>query len=133
MQREEPTPKEKSRLRFQQANQLCDEVVRNLPNATSGLVLLVCWRHADEEGVFCLSESRIAESIGKSERQTRRTMHELKKLGAIKLVKKAIGTRPPTYVLTGKPRGDIHDRSGAAQPIGRGGTSMTTRDDIHDR
>jgi len=133
MLRKERKPKEKSRKRFQQVNMLCDEVLRNLPSATSGLVLLVCWRHADEDGCFCLSASRIAQSIGKSERQTRRTMNELKKLGAIKLVEKAIGTRPTTYAITGSPRGDIRDRSGSAKPIGHGVTSMTARDDIHDR
>jgi hypothetical protein len=120
MLRRERKSKEKSSMRFQQVNVLCDQVVRNLPNASSGLVLLVCWRHADEDGVFCLSVSRIAQSIGKSERQIKRTMIELQKVGAIKLIKPAIGTRAPTFVLTGNPRGDTHDTSQSAKPIGTG-------------
>lgn len=118
MLRRQRKPKEKASMRFQQVNLLCDEVLRNLPNATSGLVLLVCWRHADEGGVFCLAVSRIAASTGKSERQIQRTMSELQKVGAIKQVKPAIGTRAPTYVLTGNPRGDMHDTPKSAKPTG---------------
>lgn len=110
MIRKERKHKEKSSIRFQQVNLLCDEVLCNLPNTSCGLVLLVCWRHADEYGVFCLAVSRIAQSTGKSERQIQRTMTELQKVGAIQLVKPAIGRNAPTYVLTGNPRGDIRDR-----------------------
>ncbi len=118
MLRKERKPKEKASVRFQQVNLLCDQVLRNLPNASSGLVMLVCWRHADEDGVFCLAVSRIAQSTGKSERQIQRTMNELQKVGAIKQVKPAIGTRAPTYVLTGNPRGDMHDIPMSAKQMG---------------
>lgn len=118
MQPKERKPKDKARMRFQQVNMICDEVLRHIPNASSGLALLVCWRHADADGFFRLALSRIAESIGKSERQTQRIMTELQKVGAIKQVKPAIGTRAPTYVLTGNPRGDIHDTPTSAKPTG---------------
>ena len=114
----ERKPKDKASMRFKQVNFLCDYVLRNLPNTSCGLVLLVCWRHADEDGFFCLAVSRIAQSTGKSERQIQRTMTELQKVGVISLEKPAIGTRAPTYRITGNSRGDIHDTPTSAKPTG---------------
>lgn len=92
------TPKkEKSHLRFQQINRLCDEVLRKLRTPAHGLVLIVCWRHADEYGRFQLSHTRIAESVGLGRRHVIDLMDDLESAQAIKVIRKGSGTSATRY------------------------------------
>ena len=96
------TAKSKSRQRFEQLNHLIDHTVKQLPTATHGLVLVVCWRHADQYGTFSVSHSRVAESISISRRSAIRIMKSLEGLGVVKQVSKGGGVRPSKYKITGQ-------------------------------
>jgi len=97
-------PKAKSAVRFGQVNTLIDEVIRNLPDPTMALVLLVCWRHADTKGFFRVQARVIGDTINLSKRQVQEHIRKLRAIGAIKQTKPAGGTMPPEYQITGKPR-----------------------------
>ena len=96
------TTKAKSRQRFEQLNHLIDHMVKQLPTATHGLVLVVCWRHADQTQVFELSHSRIAEAIGVTRRHVVDIMADLLRLDSIKLVRKGGGVKASRYKITGR-------------------------------
>jgi len=96
------TTKAKSRQRFEQLNLMVDNLVRQLPTATHGLVLIVCWRHADQCQVFELSHSRIAETLGVTRRHVVDIMADLQRLGSIKLVRKGGGVKASRYKITGR-------------------------------
>ena len=96
------TTKAKSRQRFEQFNHLIDHMVKQLPTATHGLVLVVCWRHADQNQVFELSHSRIAEALGVTRRHIVDIMVDLQRLESIRLMRKGGGTRASRYRITGR-------------------------------
>ena len=85
--------------RNRQFNLMIDVLLSQLPTATHGLVLVVCWRHADQSQVFELSHSRIAEALGVTRRHVIRIMADLHRLGAIVLISKGSGVRPSTYKI----------------------------------
>ena len=80
-----------------QFNLMIDVLLSQLPTATHGLVLVVCWRHADQNQVFELSHSRIADALGVTRRHVIRIMADLQRLGAIVLISKGSGVKPSTY------------------------------------
>ena len=96
--------KRKSVMRFEQVNVLCDEVLRNLPTATHGLVLLVGWRHADGKRVFRKSASELARIVGVSRRHMQTILDDLIEIGALQIVKNRQGTIPASHLITGQPR-----------------------------
>lgn len=96
------TTKAKSRQRFEQLNHLIDHTVSQLPTATHGLVLVVCWRHADQNQVFELSHSRIADALGVTRRHIVDIMVDLQRLESIRLMRKGGGTRASRYKITGR-------------------------------
>jgi len=85
------TTKAKSRQRFEQFNHLIDHTVKQLPTPTHGLVLAVCWRHADQNQVFELSHSRIADALGVTRRHIVDIMADLQGLESIRLMRKGGG------------------------------------------
>ena len=96
------TTKATSAKRFEQLNDLVDNVIQQLPTPTHGLVLVVCWRHANRNRQFRISHGRIAESIKVSRRSAIRIMKSLESVGVIKLIAKGGGTQASTYEITGK-------------------------------
>lgn len=96
------TTKSKSRQRFEQLNHIIDEIIGKLPLSVHGLVLIVCWRHADQHGKFSLSHQRIADAMNISRRSAIRFMKALEKSGAIKRLKKGSGITPSKYQITGR-------------------------------
>ncbi len=96
--------KRKSVQRFEQVNLLCDQVLRNLPTTTHGLVLLVGWRHADGSRVFRKSASELAKIVGVSKRHMQTILDDLIEIEALKIVSQCKGTIPTRYQITGKPR-----------------------------
>ena len=96
------TTKAKSRQRFEQLNHLIDNIVSKLPTATHGLVLVVCWRHADQNQVFELSHSRIADALGVTRRHIVDVMLDLQRLESIKLLSKGGGVKASRYKITGR-------------------------------
>ncbi len=96
------TTKAKSRQRFEQLNRLIDNIVSQLPTPTHGLVLVVCWRHADQNQVFELSHSRIADALGVTRRHIVDIMADLQGLESIRLMRKGGGTRASRYRITGQ-------------------------------
>lgn len=96
--------KRKSQQRFEQVNLLCDQVVRNLPTPTHGLVLLVGWRHANANRVFRKSSSELARFIGVTKRHMQKILDDLIEIGAIRVVVDCKGTIPTSYEITGNPR-----------------------------
>jgi hypothetical protein len=112
--------KGKSRRRFQQVNLLCDKVIMHLPTPTHGLLLLVGWRHADEHRCFRASTPELAKSVNVTKRHCQRLIDQLVEIGALKVVLPASGTRPATYLITGKPRSPRGDTSVISRPVPRG-------------
>ncbi len=112
--------KGKSRKRFQQINLLCDEVIMHLPTTTHGLLLLVGWRHADERRCFRKSTPELAESLNLTKRHCQRVIDQLIEIGALKVIVPASGTRPATYLITGKPRSPRGDTGVIPKPDSRG-------------
>ncbi len=96
------TTKSKSRQRFEQLNHITDHMISKLPTATHGLVLVVCWRHADQNQVFELSHSRIADALGVSRRHIVDVMVDLQAVDSIRLLRKGGGTRASRYKITGR-------------------------------
>ena len=96
--------KRKSVQRFEQVNLLCDQVIRNLPTPTHGLVLLIGWRHADEKRVFRKSSTELAKFVGVTRRHMQKILDDLIAIGALRIVKERQGTIPTSYQITGKPR-----------------------------
>ena len=96
------TTKAKSRQRFEQLNYLIDKTISKLPTATHGLVLVVCWRHADQNQVFELSHSRIADALGVTRRHIVDIMVDLQAVDSIRLLRKGGGTKASRYKITGR-------------------------------
>jgi hypothetical protein len=109
--------KEKSHIRFKQVNMICDVVIQKLKNPIHGLVLLLCWRHADERGFFRLSFERIADDAGISRRYAITVMNELEDSKAIRTVSVGGGTIPNRYRL-GEPSQVVNCRSLLDQKTG---------------
>lgn len=91
--------KEKAHVRFKQVNALCDVVVRRLEKPIHGLVLLLCWRHADEKGYFDLSHNRIAEMAGISRRYAIQVMEDLERVKAVRTMSVGGGKTANRYRL----------------------------------
>lgn len=85
--------------RIRQFNLMADVLFSQLPTATHGLVLVVCWRHADQYGTFSLSHSKIAETLGVTRRHVIRIMSDLQRLGSIAMVSKGSGVIPSVYKI----------------------------------
>jgi hypothetical protein len=103
-------PKTKSRLRFQQLNHIVDIIAPTLPSPSMIAILLTCFRHANVQGYFRVSTSRIARSSGVQVRQTKRLIDHLMSLGVLKFVKERRGSVPRTYQINYEyPRGVTHD------------------------
>lgn len=98
-------PKRKSQRRFEQVNLLCDEVLQHLPTPTHALVLLIGWRHANENRVFRKSTTELAKFAGLKRRRMQAVLDQLIEAGALRIVKESQGTIPTSYQITGKPRG----------------------------
>lgn len=96
--------KRKSVQRFEQVNLLCDQVLRNLPTPTHGLVLLIGWRHANEKRIFRKSAPELARFIGVSKRHMQKIIDDLIEVGALKIASEPLGSIPTSYQITGKPR-----------------------------
>lgn len=103
--------KRKSVQRFEQVNLLCDQVLRNLPTTTHGLVLLVGWRHADQNRVFRKSATELARIVGVTRRHMQTVIDDLIEIGALRIVKERQGTIPTSYSITGKPRSLVVNHS----------------------
>lgn len=115
-------PKRKSQQRFEQANHLCDAVIRVLPTPAHGLVLLVGWRHADCRGVFRKSLNELSACTGLSKRQIQRIVESLVAIGALKVFREQRGTIPTSYLITGEPTArvdtDVHSKPTARVDTG---------------
>ncbi|TWU33883.1 hypothetical protein Poly41_48830 [Novipirellula artificiosorum] len=95
------TSKSKSQRRFEQLNHIVDKLLRQLP-ARHGVAMLVCYRHAQANRQFRVSESDLAIALGVDRRTARRLFDDLERWQAIKLVKPKQGTIPRVFVITGK-------------------------------
>ena len=88
--------------RSRQFNLMIDVLLSQLPTPTHGLVLVVCWRHADQNQVFELSHSRIAEALGVTRRHIVDIMVDLQQLESIRLMRKGGGVKASRYKITGR-------------------------------
>lgn len=109
--------KEKSHIRFKQVNMICDAVIGKLAKPIHGLVLLLCWRHADEKGFFNLSHQRIADMAGISRRYAIEIMEDLERAKAVRTINVGGGTIANRYRL-GEPSQVVNCRSLLDQKTG---------------
>ena len=93
--------KQKSRKRFEQMNHIVDHLVKRLDGAEQGAMFLF-FRHADENGEFCVSAKRLADGLGISVRHSKRVFRKLEEKYAIEVLSEAVGTRPRAYRITGE-------------------------------
>jgi hypothetical protein len=102
--------KAKSTKRFEQLNQIVDEIAQKLGSSAMIAILLTCFRHAMPNGCFRVSVERIAKSSGMKKRQGQRWMDELESLGVIELLKEKQGSIPRIYRINFSYRhGVTHD------------------------
>ncbi len=94
--------KRTSSKRFQQLNKLVDVIGPHLDTTSQFAVLMSCYRHARERGVFQVSCSRIAKVTKLSVRQVRRILEQLKKRGVIEQISDHRGPIPPQFRITGQ-------------------------------
>ncbi|TWT49245.1 hypothetical protein Pla22_44370 [Rubripirellula amarantea] len=100
------TSKKKSTTRFEQMNHLVDEVIQGL-SPLQAAALFVCFRHANIQGEFKLSATRLANTLGIGKRTAQRVFDGLQREGALEVIKPQKGTIPRTFWITGRPiRGD---------------------------
>ena len=99
--------KRKSHRRFEQVNLLADQVVQNLPTPTHGLLLLICWRHADVRCILRKSLNELATAAGISKRQAKRIVDDLVRVDALEVIRARQGTIPTVYRITGKPKPSV--------------------------
>lgn len=120
--------RKKTRVRFQQVNLLCDEVIRKLPTPTHALWLLVAWRHADVRRQYRKSTTEMAKQVGITKRHGHRIVADLVEIGAIKEIdrEKRSGTLPAVYQITGKPRSEKKGASGDTHVTSRANASGDT-------
>jgi predicted ArsR family transcriptional regulator len=105
-----------------------------LRNPTRVAVILVCYRHADENGEFEVSNKRIAKAVCLSERQAKRVLNDLERIGVLKLLKEHQGPIPRRYRITGKPANhDMGDTINAKRPEKLLVTSMSVIGDTEGR
>ena len=104
------TKKQKPKKRYdrwEQNNYLVDEVCPRLKSATSGLVLMACFRHGRGLGYFRVSVPRIAKSSVTSPRHVQRILKEFESMGLIDVVAGPRGTIPKTYRIRFVYQGEI--------------------------
>jgi len=94
--------KRKSARRFEQLNLIVDTIAPTLKSASHVAVLMVCYRHADPNGRFRASKSRIALACNLSVRQTVRVMKDLEVAGVIVKERDHDGPIPQRYRITGE-------------------------------
>lgn len=97
-----PAPKRKSQKRFEQLNQIIDDIAPTLPSPTHLAVLMICFRHGRQGGYFTVSTNRIAKSARLARRQTRRIIDDLETVGVIEMVSEHQGPIPRKYRITGR-------------------------------
>ena len=95
--------KRKSAMRFEQLNQLVDDIAPSLPQTAHVAVLFCCYRHARERGHFQVSARRIAEATKLSERHVKRVLDDLERGEVIEMVREHNGPIPKQYQITGNP------------------------------
>lgn len=102
-------PKRKSTQRFEQLNLLVDVVCPSLTSPSHVAVVMVCYRHARENGEFQVSTERIARAVRLSERHVKRVLDDLERASVLKMKLEHRGPIPRRYRFTGKPaNGDTH-------------------------
>lgn len=95
--------KRKSEMRFEQLNQLVDDIAPTLPTPAHVAVLFCCYRHARERGHFQVSTKRISASTKVSPRHARRIIDDLEQLKVIELMREHNGPIARQYRITGNP------------------------------
>lgn len=96
----EPSDRKKARIRFKQINTIVDLLFPLCPSPAHAALLVIAWRDADVQGRFSMSQSQIGKLIGKTPRHTSRLIADLVRLGAIRVLRREQGRRPPIYKLT---------------------------------
>ncbi len=91
----------KSTMRFEQLNQLVDDIAPTLPTTAHVAVLFCCYRHARELGHFQVSTRRISEATKVSERHVKRVINDLERGSVIKMEREHQGPIPRQYRITG--------------------------------
>lgn len=93
--------KRKSEMRFEQLNQLVDDIAPTLPTPAHVAVLFCCYRHARERGHFQVSTKRIADGARVSERHAKRLIDDLERFEVIEMEREHQGPIPRRYRITG--------------------------------
>ncbi len=93
--------KRKSAMRFEQLNQIVDDIAPSLPTPAHVAVLFCCYRHARELGHFQVSTNRIAQSTKVSPRHARRIIDDLEQWKVIEMEREHNGPIPRQYRITG--------------------------------
>lgn len=89
--------KRKSARRFEQLNEIIDEIAPKLPGPSHVAVLLCCFRHGRGAGYFRVSTARLARSTTLQHRRVRYVMDELERMGVIEMITEHKGPIPRTY------------------------------------